>query len=165
MKSRLQIAGHPIHAMTVAFPMGLYSAALVGDALYLLLGDPFWFRMTFWMVVFGVVAHLGAAASGVPDYLALRNDPARRAARRPAQAHAVLGSVLLVVQLVNLALRGGGSPPADGSVLLPVLANLVAVSLTGLQGWFGGELVFRHRIGIELPDDGSPDGPREHPSS
>jgi len=153
MKSRLQIAGHPIHAMMVGFPMGLYSAAVVGDALYLLLGDAFWFRMTFWMIAFGVVAHLGAAASGVPDYLALRKDPARQAAHRPAHAHVFLGVLLLVVQLANLALRGGGSPPVEGSVLVPVLINLFAASLTGLQGWFGGELVFRHKIGVELPED------------
>jgi len=145
--------------------MGLYSAALLGDALYLLLGDPFWFRMTFWMVAFGVVAHLGAAASGVPDYLALRRDPARRATLRPGQAHAVLGLVLLVVQIVNLAVRGGGSPPSDGSVLLPVLVNLVAVSLTGLQGWFGGELVFRHHIGVETSGGASAGEPRERPSA
>jgi uncharacterized membrane protein len=150
MKSRLQLAGHPIHAMIVGFPMGLYSVALVTDGLYLLLGDAFWFQTTFWMVAFGLVSHLGAAVSGVPDYLALRRDPAEAASRRPALAHLVLGLGLLVVQLLNLALRNLGNVP-DGSVALPVLTNLVAVSLTGLQGWYGGELVYRHHIGIERP--------------
>ena len=162
MKSRLQLAGHPIHAMMVGFPMGLYSAALVCDGLYLLLQDAFWFRMTFWMVVFGVVSHLGAAVSGVPDFLALRRDPARGAARRPSQAHLFLGLGLFVLQIFNLALRNGGNLPPDGSVALPVLVNLVAVSLTGLQGWTGGELVFRHHIGIDLPGQPQPGKPQKH---
>jgi len=43
MKSRLQIAGHPIHVMTVGVPIGLYTAAFVADALYVLVHDAFWY--------------------------------------------------------------------------------------------------------------------------
>jgi len=162
MKSRVQFAGHPIHAMVVGFPIGLYTAALLCDGLSLLLHDAFWFRMAYWMIIFGVVSHLGAAASGLPDFVAILREPSQKEARRPAQAHLVFGIGLLVVQCFNIAARNGGDLPHAGSIALPVIINLVGASLTGVQGWYGGELVYRHHVGIELPEPSSPDKHRKH---
>ncbi len=150
MKSRLQIAGHPIHVMVVAMPIGLYSASLVCDFLYLALRDPFWFRMAYWAIAFGLVTHLAAIATGVPDFLAILQE--QKDAKRTAMSHLVFGISLLVVQGLNLGLRNGGELPATG-VAMPVIVNLIGAALTGLQGWYGGELVYRHRVGIE-PEPG-----------
>ncbi|MGH7254166.1 MAG: DUF2231 domain-containing protein [Nitrospirales bacterium] len=150
MKSRLQLGGHPLHAMVVGFPIGLYTTALVCDGLYLLQLGQFWFQMAFWAIVFGVITHLAAAVTGLPDFLAIMKE--RSEARRPATSHLVFGVGLLVVQGLNLAVRNGGAAPAGGSMALPLIVNLIAVSLTGIQGWYGGELVYRHRIGIDLPE-------------
>lgn len=164
MKSRLQIAGHPIHVMVVAMPIGLYSASLVCDFLYLILRDPFWFRMAYWAIAFGLVTHLAAIATGVPDFLAILQE--RSEAKRTAMSHLVFGISLLVVQGLNLGLRNGGEVPPSGSVAMPVIVNLIGAALTGLQGWYGGELVYRYRIGIEPePALGSPARPggKKHP--
>ncbi|MGH7236302.1 MAG: DUF2231 domain-containing protein [Nitrospiraceae bacterium] len=152
MKSRLQFAGHPIHVMVVGFPIGLYTSALVCDGLYLLLQEAFWFRMAFWAIVFGLVAHVTAAATGLPDFLAVMRDPEQKDARRPATSHLVFGIGLLVVQGLNLAVRNGGDIPVGGSVVMPVLVNVIGATLTGVQGWYGGELVYRYFVGVELPD-------------
>ena len=160
MKSRLQFAGHPIHAMMVGFPIGLYTATLACDGLYLLLHDPFWFRMAYWMLVFGFVSHLGAAATGLPDFFAILKE--RTEARRPAQTHLIFGIGLLIVQGLNLAVRNGGELPHGGSVAFPVIINLIGASLTGVQGWYGGELVYRHHIGIELPEPAHHDPHKKH---
>lgn len=146
MNSRLQIAGHPIHAMVVGLPIGLYNAALICDVVYLLVADGFWFKMAFWLIVFGFITHAGAAITGLPDYLTVVRS--KSPATRIAQSHLIFGLTLFVVQGLNLALRNGGTIPADGSITLPFVINLIAVSLLGLQGWYGGELVYRHRIGI-----------------
>ncbi len=156
MKSRLQIGGHPLHAMVVGYPIGLYTTALVCDLLYVWLPDSFWFRMAFWAIVFGFVTHLAAAATGLPDFLAVMKE--RTEARRPATSHLVFGVGLLVVQGLNLGVRNWGEAPAGGSMALPLIMNLIAVSLTGVQGWYGGELVYRHLVGVELPES-----PSEHP--
>lgn len=150
MKSRLQFAGHPIHVMVVSFPIGLYTSALVCDGLYLMLHEPFWFRMAYWAVVFGLVTHVGAAATGLPDFLAVMRE--QKDARRPATSHLVFGIGLLVVQVLNLAVRNGGEIPAGGSVAMPVIVNVIGAALTGVQGWYGGELVYRHFVGVELPE-------------
>lgn len=160
MKSRLQIGGHPLHAMVVGYPIGLYTTALVCDLLYILVPDGFWFRMAFWAIVFGFVTHLAAAATGLPDFLAVMKE--RTDARRPATTHLVFGVGLLVVQGLNLAVRGGGVAPAGGSMALPLIMNLIGVSLTGIQGWYGGELVYRHLVGVEVPEPQSSSPPGKH---
>ncbi|GIW54522.1 MAG: hypothetical protein KatS3mg082_0926 [Nitrospiraceae bacterium] len=155
MKSRLQFRGHPIHAMMVGFPIGLYPTALVCDVLYLLLRDAFWFRTAYWALVFGVVTHLGAAATGFPDFLTIIRER-MAAVRHPALSHLVFGVGLLVIQGLNLAVRNGGDLPASGSVALPVIVNVIGAALTGVQGWYGGELVYRHFVGIDLPETAPP---------
>ncbi len=158
MKSRLQFAGHPVHAMAVGFPIGLYVTALVCDGLYLWFHEAFWFRMAYWALVFGLVTHIGAAATGLPDFLAVMRERQEglalhdlKGAQRVVTSHLVFGVGLLVVQGLNLALRNGGEVPAGVSVAMPVIVNVIGAALVGLQGWYGGELVYRHHVGIELP--------------
>lgn len=157
MKSRLQFGGHPIHAMVVGYPIGLYSTALVCDVVYVLSHETFWFRMAFWTLVFGVVTHLAAAATGLPDFLVVMRE--KTEARRPAASHLIFGMGLLVVQGLNLAVRNWGEAPAGGSAAMPLIVNVIAVALVGVQGWYGGELVYRHLVGVDLPElpaDGPP---------
>lgn len=157
MKSRLEFRGHPIHAMAVSIPIGLYSTAFVCDVLHLTLGDAFWFRMAFWAIAFGLVGHLGAIATGLPDLLALKAAHRERPeAWRAVTTHLVFGVGLLVVQGLNAGLRNLGELPAGASVMMPVIVNLIGVSLLGVQGWYGGELVYRHGIGVDLPEAGEP---------
>ena len=150
MESRLKLFGHPIHTMVVGFPIGLYTTALACDALYLVLNDAFWFRMAYWAIVFGLVTHLAAIATGLPDFLAIMRE--RNLARRPATSHVIFGVSLLVVQVLNIAVRNAGDLPAGGSIAMPLIVNIIAVTLTSVQGWYGGELVYRHLIGIEVPE-------------
>ena len=84
MKSRLQIAGHPVHVMTVGVPIGLYTAAFVADALYVLVHDAFWYRMAFWCIALGLLGNLGAVLTGLPDFFAIKKDvPTAWNAARP----------------------------------------------------------------------------------
>jgi len=147
MKSRLQIAGHPIHVMTVGLPIGLYTAAFLADAAYMLAKDPFWFRMAFWCIAFGLVGNLGAIVTGFPDFLAIKTEapPAWNA----ATTHLAVGLGLLVLFGVDFALHNWGEPLPGGDSILPFLLSLGGASLLGLQGWYGGELVFRHKVGVE----------------
>lgn len=167
MKSRLQLGGHPLHAMVVAYPIGLYTTALVCDLLYLVLGEPFWFRMAYWAIVFGLVTHVAAAMTGLPDFFALMRErqegPGLNDARRAASSHLVFGVGLLVVQGVNLAVRNGGEV-AGVPIAMPVIVNVVAMGLVGVQGWYGGELVYRHFIGVDLPEPRGDIVPGKHKS-
>ena len=41
-ETRIALSGHPIHAMSVAFPIALSFCLLGADLLYWWTGDPFW---------------------------------------------------------------------------------------------------------------------------
>jgi uncharacterized membrane protein len=152
MKSRLQIAGHPVHVMTVGLPIGLYTAAFLADAAYVFTKDPFWFRMAFWCIAFGMLGNLVAILTGLPDFLALKKEvpPAWNA----ATTHLVVGVGLLVLFGIDFALHNWGEPLPGGDTILPLLLSLGGASLLGLQGWYGGELVFRHKVGVEESQPG-----------
>jgi uncharacterized membrane protein len=152
MKSRLQIAGHPVHVMTVGVPIGLYTAAFIADALYVLVHDAFWYRMAFWCIALGLLGNLAAVLTGLPDFFAIKKDAPL--AWNAATTHLVIGLGLVLLYVVNLALHNWGDPLAGGDSLLPFILSLVGAGLLGLQGWYGGELVFRHKVGVEGTDGG-----------
>ncbi|PPC97116.1 MAG: hypothetical protein CTY36_11515, partial [Methylocystis sp.] len=47
-ESRVAVLGHPIHAMSVAFPIALTFTLLGADLLYWWTGDAFWARVGVW---------------------------------------------------------------------------------------------------------------------
>lgn len=143
MKSRLTFLGHPIHPMMVNLPIGLYMASLLFDLMHLWSGGPFSARVAFWLIVLGLAGHAGAATTGLVDYLFLARDPAKSAAFRVARLHLLVGVVLFMLYGVNLVARMGDVG------ILPLALNLVGNGLLGLQGWYGGELVYRHGIGVD----------------
>ena len=59
-ESKIAVAGHPIHAMLVAFPIALTTCTLGADLLYWWTGDIFWARAALWAsgagFLFGVLA-------------------------------------------------------------------------------------------------------------
>lgn len=144
--ARAKIMGHPIHPMLVVFPIGLYIISFVFDLVYLSIGDPFWFRMAYWTILGGWVGNLAAAIPGFLDYLTL---PPKTEARQIATYHMGIGVALAILYFANLLLRDGGIIADDMRPWSVVILNLVGVLLIGLQGWLGGELVYRHGIGVE----------------
>ena len=146
MRSRFQVGGHPVHAMLVAYPIALYVTSLLCDLIYLWRSDPFWYQMAFWNMLIGFIGHLAAAVPGFVDYLPIAKEEPK--AHRTATIHLGLGLSLAALYLINLFLRHGGSLPENGSVMVAVLLSLVGAGLLGLQGWFGGELVYKHGIGV-----------------
>jgi uncharacterized membrane protein len=86
----------------------------------------------------------------MPDFLAVMRE--KTEARRPAASHLIFGLGLLVVQVLNLAVRNGGDLPAGGSVGVPVVINVIGAALTGIQGWYGGELVFRYQVDVQTAE-------------
>lgn len=144
--SRAKIFGHPIHPMLVVFPIGLYITSFVFDLVYLSTGAPFWFRMAYWTILIGLVGNVAAAIPGALDYLTL---PPNTEARQTATYHMGIGVALAILYFANLLFRDWGIIPENQKPWGVVILNLVGVLLIGLQGWLGGELVYRYGIGVE----------------
>jgi uncharacterized membrane protein len=144
-KSTARFLGHPIHPMLVPFPIAFFIGAFVADLLYLRNGDPFWTMAAFWLLVGGLAMAALAALAGLTDFLGDR----RVRALTDAWLH-MLGNVTVVaIEAVNLFLRAAAPSSAPPPVC--VYLSGAAFLLLGFTGWKGGDLVYRHRVGI--PDE------------
>lgn len=138
MESRAKFAGHPIHQMMVAFPIGAFGLAVSSDALR---GGRRQRRYEYTAaraIDFGLVSAALAAPFGLADWLSI---PPGTRAKRVGLWHA-LGNVAL------LGLFGGSRwLRARGDRRAPWLAG-AGMLLGGVTAWLGGELINRHGVGV-----------------
>ena len=144
MGTRVTIAGHPIHAMLVNIPIGLWIFTLTSDVVFAVTGDPRWEATALFTLAGGIAGALFAAVPGLFDLLGLESSDARRI----GIFHMSLNLAIVVVQAINFALRATSSTgQADTSLTFALSALSVAALL--VSGWLGGQLV--HVLGVTQP--------------
>jgi uncharacterized membrane protein len=100
-----------------------------------------------WNLCAGAVAALFALATGLAGVLDLQVDAAARAAISTHVKWAMFTSLALI--LVAVWRGAGGAPRARPSWLFVVVLSAICVALS-MTGYFGGENVYRHGVGVEL---------------
>jgi uncharacterized membrane protein len=141
VSSAVAVAGHPIHAMSVHFPIALVIATLGADVFYWWSADPFWVRAGLWSAGFAFATGVLASAIGTLELLLVPGIRHRAA----SWAHAIAAMALLAVVGTNWCLR-----LIEPESVLPhgILLSVLATVMTGLAGWHGGKLIFHHGIGL-----------------
>ncbi|RIY01856.1 DUF2231 domain-containing protein [Aureimonas flava] len=146
VSSAVAVAGHPIHAMSVHFPIALVIATLGCDLFYWWSADPFWVRAGLWSagaaLGFGVVA----AMVGTMELIFVPGIRARAA----SWTHAVAAMMLISIIATNWGLRLA-SP--ESVLPLGLFLSVLGSVFTGLAGWHGGKLILHHGVGIMVSDD------------
>ncbi len=139
--STAAIGGHPIHPMLVPLPIGALVLAAATDVLSWRTGDRFWGRASRWLLGVGAAGSAMAAPFGAIDLATIP-----RARQLPeAWLHAGGNTGVLALTVTNLALRRG----SDGRVSAAGLGmSALGAGLLAVTGWLGGELSYRHRIGV-----------------
>jgi uncharacterized membrane protein len=147
MESRARVLGHPAHPILVAFPLGLFSTAVIFDILYLITNRSGFTVAAAYAIAAGVIGGLVAAVLGLVDWLAI---PGGTRAKRIGTVHGLGNVVLVVLFAASWLLRShsGGWTPTG----LAMLCSFVGIVLGGVTGWLGGELVDRLGVGV---DDGA----------
>jgi uncharacterized membrane protein len=142
------LRGHPIHPMLIPFPIAFLVGALVTDVAALATADAFFARMSAWLLGAGLVTGALAAVPGLIDLLT--SERARRSLA--GQIHAWGNGAVLGLSAVNLAVRVVGDLEAAVAPWGVALSAVVALLLV-VTGWVGGELAYRHLIGVDpLPE-------------
>ncbi|HXH20959.1 MAG TPA: DUF2231 domain-containing protein [Dehalococcoidia bacterium] len=151
MKSKLAIAGHPLHPMLVTVPVGLFVWAFVADIVYLATDkDRMWYDISFWSGVAAIVTALVAAVAGLVDYLTVA---VRTEARGMATAHMLLNVTVVALYFIAMLLMRDGGALEGGNLTLVVALHAIGAGLLSASGWIGGEMSYRHHLAI-IPDDG-----------
>ena len=136
------IGRHPLHPLLVPLPIGFLVGALVADIAFAASADAFWARGAFWLLIGGVVTGLLAGLAGIIELLGVQ----RARSMTSAWIHGLGNIVALVLAVVNIALRWNDHVgPADSTGLV---LSLLVVAILAVTGWIGGELSYRHGVGV-----------------
>lgn len=140
--STVAIAGHPLHPAIVTLPIGLLVMAPVTDITYWLLNDVFWARASFWLIVAGLIAGLVAGITGFLDFIRI----GRVRKHTAGWAHMYANVTALVLTAINLGVRLGDR--VENVVFTGLILSVLVATLLGISGWYGGELVYRHKVAV-----------------
>lgn len=143
--SSINIAGHPIHPIIVIFPVAFLVGAAGSDIGYWLTSDPFWARASLWLIGVGFVSGILAGITGFLDFSRIK----RVRDRSAGWLHMAGNIVALVLSLINWVMRFGD--PIAPIFPIGITISIIVATLLGISGWFGGELTFRHKVGVIGP--------------
>ena len=139
-RSTARIATHPIHPMLVPFPIVCFIGVFVVDLLYVR-GDTGVATASNWLLGIGLATAALAAIAGLTEFFG----DSRVRALGDAAKHMVANVIAVLIEAANLYLRLG-NPDFIGSTGI-YLSGLVVLILL-YSGWKGGELVYRHGVGV-----------------
>jgi uncharacterized membrane protein len=161
MRSKVHIAGHPVHPQLVHFPIALYTIGLVSLVVHLIAGDAFWYRASFSLVLIGAAVAVLAAVVGIADLLNLhRNTTAWKTGVLHASA-ALLSTILFTgaafAMYFDFTARDGVGPFI---YQLPLALEVIGFGVLLIAGVLGSRLVAVHLASVSsLPEvvDAAPD--------
>jgi uncharacterized membrane protein len=144
MESKVKLFGHPIHPMLIVLPLGLLSAAVVFDIMYLVTDEGVFSSVAFLNIAAGVVGGLGAAIFGAWDWFHIPRDTR---AKRIGLLHGGGNVVVVALFSVSWLLRLGQEGYEPG--VLAYVLSFGGLALAAVTGWLGGELVDRLGVGVD----------------
>lgn len=140
--STVNIGGHPLHPLSIIFPIAFLAAGLGTDFGYWLTRDFFWARASLWLIGSGLVTGAIASVIGMSDFLQIE----RVRKRIAGWAHMILNVAILIFTAINFVLRLGD--PAAAILPWGLILSLIVGTLTSVSGWYGTELSYRHKIAV-----------------
>jgi uncharacterized membrane protein len=146
MATPASIQKHPLHPMLIPFPIALWIFSFAGDVIHMTgLGGMVWKDIALYTMIGGLFGALAAAIPGYIDYRSIA-DPA---VKRVGFWHMLTNLSIVVLFSLNIVLR-----IIWEAATIPIILSLIGVTLLGLSGWLGGELVYVHGVAVE-PQDGA----------
>jgi uncharacterized membrane protein len=150
MRSKFSIAGHPLHTMLVALPIGLFAWSFIALLIFIASDDSrSWYDVAYYSAVAGVVTALIAALPGFGDLvtMAVKNDRTKPL----ALAHMALNLSAVAVYAVVAVLMYDDGARSGGPLGAALALQIVGMAMLGLSGWLGGEMVYLHHLAV-LPE-------------
>lgn len=138
-RSTAKIGSHPIHPMLIPFPIVCFILTFLCDILYAR-GHTELATASNWLLGIGLVMAALAAVTGLTDFLG-----EKRIQVRDAVEHMLANVAAVVLEVVNFVLR---LKNADFIGSAGVYISLVVVLILLYSGWKGGDLVYRHGMGV-----------------
>jgi uncharacterized membrane protein len=140
-QSTAKIGGHPIHPMLVPFPIVCFILTLIADIFYLNTHLHPWATASRILLAIGLVMAALAAIAGLTDFLG-----EKRIQGSDAIKHAIANVTAVVLELINFIVRWHNDA-AIGKI--GIYLSVIVVLILLYSGWKGGDLVFKHGMGVQ----------------
>jgi len=136
--------------MLIPFPLGLWVTSFAVDILFYFTRHSTLLTVSKFLIAAGCIGALAAAVPGIIDWWTMK-DPT---VVRVANWHARLNVIALILFAISLYLRMQTHGHLVGHRLtIPFLISLIGVVLIAISGWLGGELAYKHGIGVQMPGE------------
>lgn len=145
--------GHPLHPATTHLPLGVLAGSVLWDCLALWTGSATWWELAWWSLLLGLAGSVPAVITGLLEYAVL---PEGHSGEARARVH-MLSALSALALFAGSALLRRDAPGSGGA--LPAAISWTGLGLLALAGWAGADLVFRHGVGTDLPEE-TPGGPQ-----
>lgn len=129
--------GHPLHPVLTDVTLGAWVSGSVLDLVGRSTGRRRMNEAADTLIELGVASAIPTALAGLTDYSTIKQDAVEYGA-----AHGLLNSVALGLFLLSIQKRRTGDRESG------VMLSLAGLGLSMLSAWLGGEMVFRHRVGV-----------------
>jgi uncharacterized membrane protein len=141
-RSTVSIAGHPIHAMLAPLPTVCFVGALISDLVYWRSMSFIWETFSVWLLTAGLIGAGLAMIAGLIDFATER----RIRQIGAAWIHVLGNGLVIALSLVNVFIhsRDGYTAVVPTGLILSGMVVLIIM----ITGWIGGEMVYRHRVGV-----------------
>ena len=144
-QSTARIGTHPIHPMLVPFPIVCFIGALVTDIVFLNNHDHGWATASRYLLAIGLVMAALAAVAGLTDFFG-----EKRIQGSDAIKHMLANVTAVVLELINLFIRLHSDPAINK---IGIYLSVIVVVILLYSGWKGGDLVYRHGMGVNDNSD------------
>jgi uncharacterized membrane protein len=153
MASKASIGGHPVHPILIPFPLALWTTSFLCDVIFYFWRHPSLNLIAKFMLAVGCLGAVAAAIPGIIDWLSIKD----AGVKRIANWHARLNIIALIVFAISLYFRMQiGAHWVNYHMRVPFLVSFLGVILISISGWLGGELVYKHGVGVS-PQHDSPE--------
>ncbi len=135
-----------LHPLIVHFPIALLTVAVLCELLACFRKSP---RLNDAALIIAIAAAVGALLAVVTGLLASNTVPAISETRLAFESHATLGYLVLASALAFAALKlAGRLLNTDRFLMAQIIVGVAGVILTFMAAREGGELVYRHGVGV-----------------
>ena len=138
--------GHPLHPILVHVPMAMWPGALIFDLLSKWqIGGNAMVRLSFYAIVFGLLASLLAIPAGVMDWSGIKKE---KPAWKIGLYHMILNLLVALLFAINLGLRVQTFREATTVAGVPLLLSILGTALLIGSAYLGGMMTYTYGISV-----------------
>jgi len=137
---------HPLHPIIVHVPMAMWPGALIFDLLtQWQIGGNAMVRLSFYAIIFGLVASLLAVPTGLLDWTGIKKE---KPAWKIGLYHMSLNLIVALLFAINLGLRLHTFREATRVEGGPLLLSAIGTLLLVASAYLGGMMVYEYGISV-----------------